>query len=114
MIIKLILFAMVLIASPAFAEDTPECKAAIRETSRMFVEQAQAKHAYDAAKEEGKQDVMRERAAFAKSNAGALEAAAAKQDEFCTPTAINKDTYREYLRSMIGYIHGIARELEAP
>jgi hypothetical protein len=112
MIRTLILFAVTLTISPAFAQNAPECDAAIHETSRMFVEQAQAKHAYDAAKNEGKQDVMRERAAFAKTNADALDASLAKQEQFCTP--YDKEEYVRSLRSMSDFIHGIARELETP
>jgi hypothetical protein len=92
----------------------PSAKQRSAKRRGFFVEQAQAKHDYDAAKKEGKRDVMRERAVFAKSNAGALDAAAVKQDEFCTVTAMDKDSYREYLRSMRDFIHGIARELETP
>jgi hypothetical protein len=103
-----IFLAMTLTASMAFAQNTPECDAGIHETSRIMVEQMQAKNAYETAKKERKLDEMRERAAFAKTNADALDASLEKQKETC------KAFSEDYRKSMSDFAHKITQELEAP
>ena len=105
-------FAIALVASPAFAQDKAACDAAIRESSRLFVEVAQAKHAYDAAKKEGRLDVIRDRVVSAKINVDSLDVELAKQEEFCI--AINKEAQIRSLRAMSRVARDMVQAMETP